>query len=62
MADARRGTEQGRAMPAAVEDCTVQRTAGGEEQGGCEVVWEVLVVGCVDRVQTRTKHLAALAE
>jgi hypothetical protein len=52
----------GRAMPAAVEDSAVQCTAGCEEQGGGEVVWEVLVVLCVDRVQTRTKHLAALAE
>ena len=52
----------GRAMPAAVEDSAIQRAAGSEEQGGSEVVWEVLVVVCVDRVQIRTKHLAALAE
>jgi hypothetical protein len=33
----------GRTMPTAIEDCALQRAEGGEEQGGGQVVWQVLV-------------------
>lgn len=36
--------EETRAMSTAVEDCAVQRTAGGKEQGRDQSVWQVLRV------------------
>ncbi len=43
-------------MPAAVKDSAIQRTTGCEEQGVGKVVWEVLVVVCVDSGANKSQH------